>query len=90
MKPRRAVPEGYVGETIIEKLQSSFDLVCNECLPIGSEIMSAAARIVILSLHVHLTDGDPAATTPEIRARLDKFGEQLADLVQSALDEPKS
>ena len=64
-KRRRTVPEGYVDEAIIEKLESSFRLVCNECLPTGTEIINAAARILTLGVHAHLTKGDPSATTPE-------------------------
>ena len=83
---RRVVPEGYADEAVIEKLMGSFGAVMNECLPTGSEIMTAAVRIVILGLHIRLTDGDPSATTPEIEARLEKFGRQLNDLAQSAFN----
>jgi hypothetical protein len=82
-KRRRTVPDGYIDEAVIEKLLSSFGAVMNECLPTGSEIMTAAARIVILGLHVHLTNGDPSATTPEIQARLEKFADQLRDLIEA-------
>ena len=84
---RRVVPEGYVDEAVIEKLISSFGAVMNECLPTGSEIMTAAVRLVILSLHIRATNGDPSATTPEIQARLEKFGEQVNDLAQAAFNE---
>src|SRR5262249_17720564 len=80
-KRRRTVPEGYVDEAIIEKLESSFRLVCNECLPTGTEIINAAGRILTLGLHAHLTYGNPSATTPEIEARLHKFAKQLQDLI---------
>ena len=83
---RRVVPEGYADEAVIEKLMGSFGAVMNECLPTGSEIMTAAVRIVILGLHIRLTDGDPSATTPEIQARLGKFGEQINELAQSAFN----
>ena len=83
---RRVVPEGYADEAVIEKLMASFGAVVNECLPTGSEIMTAAVRIVILGLHIRLTDGDPSATTPEIQARLEKFGEQINELAQSAFN----
>ena len=83
---RRVVPEGYADEAVIEKLMGSFGAVVNECLPTGSEIMTAAVRIVILGLHIRLTDGDPSATTPEIQARLEKFGEQINELAQSAFN----
>jgi len=83
-KRRRTVPEGYVDEAIIEKLESSFRLVCNECLPTGTEIINAAGRILTLGLHAHLTYGNPSATTPEIEARLHKFAKQLQDLIESA------
>ena len=86
---RRVVPEGYADEAVIEKLMGSFGAVMNECLPTGSEIMTAAVRIVILGLHIRLTDGDPSATTPEIEARLEKFGRQLNDLAQSAFNNPE-
>ena len=82
-KRRRTVPEGYVDEAIIEKLESSFGLVCNECLPTGTEIINAAGRILTLGLHAHLTNGNPSATTPEIEARLHKFA-KLHDLIESA------
>jgi hypothetical protein len=72
-KRRRTVPEGYADEAVIEKLQSSFGLVCNECLPTGTEIINAAARILTLGVDAHLTNGNPSATTPEIEARLHKF-----------------
>ena len=62
---RRTVPGGYVDEAVIEKLQSSFGAVMNECLPTGTEIINAAARILTLGVHAHLTKGDPSATTPE-------------------------
>jgi hypothetical protein len=68
-KRRRTVPEGYVDEAIIEKLQDSFGAVMNECLPTGSEIMTAAVRIVILGLHIHLTNGDPSATSAARKVR---------------------
>jgi hypothetical protein len=84
---RRTVPEGYVDEAIIEKLMASFGAVANECLPTGSEVMTAAVRLVILGLHIRATNGDPSATTPEIQARLEKFGEQVNELAQSAFDE---
>jgi hypothetical protein len=83
------VPEGYVDEAVIEKLMASFGAVANECLPTGSEVMTAAVRIVMLGLHIRLTDGDPSATTPEIEARLEKFGQQLNDLAQSAFNNPE-
>ena len=86
---RRVVPEGYADEAVIEKLMASFGAVVNECLPTGSEIMTAAVRIVILGLHIRLTDGDPSATTPEIQARLEKFGEQINELAQSAFNNPE-
>ena len=66
---------------------SSFDAVVNECQPTGSEVMTAAVRLVILGLHIRATNGDPSATTLEIQARLEKFGEQLNDLAQSAFNE---
>jgi len=88
-KRRRVVPEGYVDEAVIEKLMGSFGAVANECLPTGSEVMTAAVRIVMLGLHIRLTDGDPSATTPEIEARLEKFGRQLNDLAQSAFNNPE-
>ena len=83
---RRVVPEGYADEAVIEKLMGSFGAVANECLPTGSEVMTAAVRIVMLGLHIRLTDGDPSATTPEIQARLEKFGEQINELAQSAFN----
>jgi len=86
---RRVVPEGYVDEAVIEKLMGSFGAVANECLPTGSEVMTAAVRIVMLGLHIRLTDGDPSATTPEIQARLGKFGEQINELAQSAFNNPE-
>ena len=86
---RRIVPEGYVDEAVIEKLMGSFGAVANECLPTGSEVMTAAVRIVMLGLHIRLTDGDPSATTPEIQARLGKFGEQINELAQSAFNNPE-
>ena len=88
-KRRRIVPEGYVDEAVIEKLMGSFGAVANECLPTGSEVMTAAVRIVMLGLHIRLTDGDPSATTPEIQARLGKFGEQINELAQSAFNNPE-
>jgi ABC-type arginine transport system ATPase subunit len=62
----------------------------DECLPTGSEITSAAARILMLGVHVHLTNANLSATTPEIEARLHKFAKQLQDLVQAAIaqDDP--
>ena len=86
---RRVVPEGYVDEAVIKKLMASFGTVMNECLPTGSAVMTAAVRIVMLGLHIRLTDGDPSATTPEIEARLEKFGRQLNDLAQSAFNNPE-
>jgi hypothetical protein len=83
---RRVVPEGYVDEAIIEKLMGSIGAVVNECHPTGSEVMTAAVRLVILGLHIRATNGDPSATTPEIQARLEKFGEQVNDLAQSAFN----
>ena len=88
-KRRRVVPEGYVDEAVIEKLMGSFGAVANECLPTGSEVMTAAVRIVMLGLHIRLTDGDPSATTPKIQARLGKFGEQINELAQSAFNNPE-
>jgi len=67
----------------------SFGAVAIECLPTGSEVMTAAVRIVMLGLHIRLTDGDPSATTPEIQARLGKFGEQINELAQSAFNNPE-
>ena len=64
---RRVVPEGNVDEAIIEKLMASFGAVVNECLPTGSEVMTAAVRLVILGLHIRATNGDPSATTPKYR-----------------------
>jgi hypothetical protein len=87
-KRRRIVREGYVDEVIIEKLMASFGAVVNECMPTGSEVMTAAVRLVILGLHIRATNGDPSATTPEIQARLEKFGEQLNDLAQNAFNNP--
>jgi len=86
-KRRRVVPEGYVDEAVIEKLMGSFGRVVNECQPTGSEVMTAAVRLVILGLHIRATNGDPSATTPEIQARLEKFGEQVNDLAQAAFNE---
>ena len=86
---RRVVPEGNVDEAIIEKLMASFGAVVNKCLPTGSEVMTAAVRLVILGLHIRATNGDPSATTPEIQARLEKFGEQLNELAQSAFNNPE-
>ena len=86
-KRRRVVPEGYVDEAVIEKLMGSFGAVMNECLPTGSEVMTAAVRLVILGLHIRATNGDPSATTPEIQARLEKFGQQINELAQSAFNE---
>ena len=80
---RRTVPEGYVDEAVIEKLMSSFGAVMNECLPTGSEIATAAVRILIMGLHVRLTDGDPSATTSEMQARLEKFGGAVGDLMHA-------
>jgi hypothetical protein len=87
-KRTRVVPEGYVDEAVIEKLQSSFGAVMNECLPTGTEIINAAARI-LLGVHVDLTNGDPSATTPEIEARLHKFSKQLQDLIKGAPIAPR-
>jgi len=87
MKRRRTVPEGYVDEAVIKKLMGSFGAVVHECLPTGSEVMTAAVRLVILGLHIRATNGDPSATTPEIQARLEKFGEQLNDLAQSVFND---
>ena len=64
---RRVVPEGYVDEAIIEKLMGSIGAVVNECHPTGSEVMTAAVRLVILGLHIRATNGDPSATTPKYR-----------------------
>jgi hypothetical protein len=86
-KRRRVVPDGYVDEAVVEKLMMSISAVVNECLPTGSEIMTAAMRLVILGLHIRATHGDPSASTPEIQARLEKFGEQVNELAQSAFDE---
>jgi hypothetical protein len=83
-KPERIVRAGYVDEAVIEKLMSSFGSKMNECLPTGSEIMTAAACILILGLHVALTDGDPSTTTPEIQARLKKFEDGISKLIQAA------
>jgi hypothetical protein len=83
---RRVVPEGYVDEAIIAKLMGSIGAVVNECQPTGSEIMTAAVRLVILGLHIRATNGDPSATTPEIQARLERFGEQVNELAQSAFN----
>ena len=83
---RRVVPEGYVDEAIIEKLMGSIGAVVNECHPTGSEVMTAAVRLVILGLHIRATNGDPSATTPEIQARLERFGEQVNELAQSAFN----
>ena len=58
---RRVVPEGYVDEAVIEKLMGSFGRVVNECQPTGSEVMTAAVRLVILGLHIRATNGDPSA-----------------------------
>jgi hypothetical protein len=82
-KRERIVREGYVDEAVIEKLMSSFGTMMNECLPTGSEIMTAAVRIIILGLHMRLTNGDPSATTPEMQARLEKFGDAMRDLIQA-------
>jgi hypothetical protein len=82
---RRTVPHGYADEAIIEKLEMSFGLVMNECLPTGIEIINAAARILTLCLHAHLTHGNPSATTPEIEARL--FTKQLRALLDAALNQ---
>ena len=65
---RRTVPEGYVDEAVIEKLMSSFDAVVGECLPTATEIVNAGIRIIGLGLHVRFTNGNSAATTPEIQA----------------------
>jgi hypothetical protein len=86
---RRVVPEGYVDEAVIEKLMRSIGAVVNECHPTGSEIMTAAVRLVILGLHIRATNGDPSATTPEIQARLEKFGEQVNELAQNAFNNPE-
>ena len=86
-KRPRVLPDGYVDEAVVEKLIGSIGAVVNECHPTGSEIMTAAVRLVILGLHVRATNGDPSATTPEIQARLERFGEQVNELAQSAFDE---
>ena len=86
-KRRRVVPEGYVDEAVIEKLMGSIGAVVNECQPTGSEIMTAAVRLVILGLHIRARNGDPSATTPEIQARLENFGEQVNDLAQGAFND---
>jgi hypothetical protein len=85
-KRARIVREGYVDEAIIEKLMMSIGAVVNECQPTGSEIMTAAVRLVILGLHIRATNGDPSATTPEIQARLEKFGKQINELAQAAFN----
>ena len=81
-KRRRTVREGYVDEAVVEKLVSGLGGVINECLPTGTEIINAAKRILMLGVHVHLTNRDPSATTPEIRARLERFAKQLHDLIE--------
>ena len=86
-KRQRTVPYGHVDEAVIEKLMSSFGAAMNECLPTGSEIYTAAVRLIILGLHVHLTNGDPSATTPEIQARLETFGDKMRDLIQAVEQE---
>jgi hypothetical protein len=83
-KRERIVRAGYVDEAVVEKLMESFGSKMNECLPAGHEIMTAAYRILIVGLHAHLTDGDPSATTPEIQARVEKFGDRLRELIQAA------
>jgi hypothetical protein len=82
------VPEGYVDEAVVEKLQNGFGAaIDDECLPTGGEVMTAAARIMMLGLHVRLTRGDVSATTPAIQARLEAFGQQLRDLIEAAFRE---
>jgi hypothetical protein len=87
---KRVVRAGYVDEAVIEKLMSSFGDKMNECLPTGSEIMTAAARLIVLGLHVHLTNGDASATTPEIQARLEMVSHSLRDLIQAAARETEA
>jgi hypothetical protein len=85
---RRTVPEGYVDEAVIEKLMKSFGSVMNECLPTGTEIITAAGRLLTLGLHVRLTNGNPSATTPEVEAKMRKFTKQLHELLDSAFSYP--
>jgi hypothetical protein len=81
---KRTVPAGHVDEAVIEKLMASFDSVMDECLPTGSEIMTAAARLIVLGQHVRLTNGNPSATTPDIQARLEKLGDGIRNLIQAS------
>jgi hypothetical protein len=83
-KRQRTVRAGHIDEAVIEKLVASFDTVMDECLPTGSEIMTAAARLIILGQHVRLTNGNPSATTPEIQARLEKLGDGIRDLIEAS------
>jgi len=83
-KRQRTVRAGYVDEAVIEKLVASFTTVMNECLPTGSEIATAALRLLILGHHVHLTNGNPSATTPEIQAQLEKLGNGICGLIQAS------
>jgi hypothetical protein len=85
-KRERLVRPGYIDEAIVEKLMSSVNAVVHECLPTGSELMTAAGRLLILGLHAHLTNGDPSATTPEIQAQLKMVANSLRDLIQAAIE----
>jgi hypothetical protein len=78
---------GYIDEAVVEKLLSSFGSKVKECVPTDSEIMTAAGRVLVLGLQTHLTDGDPSATTPEIQAKLEMFGDSLRKLIEAAINE---
>jgi hypothetical protein len=69
---------------------SSFDAVVGECLPTATEIVNTGIRIIGLGLHVRFTNGNPAATTPEIQAVILKLERQICNLLDGTTARARS
>jgi hypothetical protein len=79
-KRERIVPAD-TDEAVIKKLMVSFEAEMKECSATCDEVLHAAARLLILGLKSGLCYGDPSTATPEIEARLVRFGKELREMI---------